>query len=111
MLTAIDDIFRRSLTTLLTIYLVVGITVIVGLVMIIRALVRRYLEDRDKRLAVLPETEQYAAQDAVDDIDALYAALFGAPALRVKNGSHRPKGAERFRSGHADLVSQEPRHR
>ena len=38
MLTAVDDLFRRSITTLLTIYFLAGIALIVGLVFIIRAL-------------------------------------------------------------------------
>jgi hypothetical protein len=109
MLTAVDEVFRRSLTTLLTIYLVVGIGLMVALILIIRALVLTYLENRDTRLAACPKTERYAAEDK--DIDALYTALFGAPALPVKNCSRRPEGAERFRPGHSHLVAQEPRRR
>src|SRR5437879_13713709 len=59
MLTAVDDFFRRSITTLLTIYLVAGIAVIVALVSIIRALVRTYVKYRGNRLVVCPETERY----------------------------------------------------
>ena len=103
MLTAVDEVFRRSLTTLLTLYLVVGIGLMVALILIIRALVLTYLENRDTRVAACPKTERYAAEDK--DIDALYAALFGAPALRITNCSRRPEGAERVRPGRRDRVA------
>ena len=57
MLTAVDNLFRRSITTLLAVYLVAGIAVLVALVYIIRALVRTYVEYRGKRLVICPETE------------------------------------------------------
>ena len=90
MLTAVDDLFRRSITTLLTIYLVVGIAVIVGLVFIIRALVRTYVEYRGKRLVVCPETEKYATVE-IDAPLAAITSLFGAPELRIENCSRWPE--------------------
>lgn len=89
MLTALDDLFRRSITTLLTIYLVVGIAVIVGLVFIIRALLRTYVQYRAGRLVVCPET----AHCATVEIDARLAAitsLLGAPELCIENCSRWP---------------------
>jgi len=90
MLTAIDGLFRRSLTTLLTIYLVVGIAVIVGLVFIIRALVRTYVEYRGKRLVICPQTEKYATVE-IDAPLAAVTSLFGAPELRIENCSRWPE--------------------
>ena len=90
MLTALDDLFRRSITTLLTIYLVVGIAVIVGLVFIIRALVRASVEYRGKRLVVCPETEKYATVE-IDAPLAAITSLFGAPELRIENCSRWPE--------------------
>ena len=90
MLTALDELFRRSITTLFTIYLVAGTAVIVGLVFIIRALVRTYLEYRGKRLVVCPETGQYATVE-IDGRLAAVTALFGASELRVENCSRWPE--------------------
>jgi hypothetical protein len=84
MLTTVDDLFRRSITTLLMIYLVVGIAVIVGLVFIIRALVRTFVEYRGKHLVVCPETAQYATVE-IDAPLAAITSLFGAPELRIEN--------------------------
>jgi hypothetical protein len=90
MLTAADDLFRRSITTLLTVYLVVGIAVIVGLVFIIRAMVRTYLEYRGKRLVICPETEKYATVEINAPLAAV-TSLFGAPELRIENCSRWPE--------------------
>jgi len=90
MLTAIDEGFRRSLTILVTIYLVVGILVIVALVLIIRALARTYLEYRGKRLVVCPETKTYATVE-IDAPLAAITSLFGAPELRIENCSRWPE--------------------
>jgi hypothetical protein len=90
MLTAVDDLFRRSITTLVAIYLVVGIAVIVGLVFIIRELVRTYLEYRGKRLVMCPETEKYATVE-IDAPLAAVTSLFGAPQLRIENCSRWPE--------------------
>jgi hypothetical protein len=75
---------------LLTIYLVVGIGVIVGLVFIIRALLRTHVEYRGKRLVVCPETAQYAAVE-IDAPLAAITSLFGAPELRIENCSRWPE--------------------
>jgi hypothetical protein len=90
MLTAVDNLFRRSLTTSLTIYFVVGIAVIVGLVFVVRALVRTYVEYRGKRLVVCPETAQYATVE-IDAPLAAITSLFGAPELRIENCSRWPE--------------------
>jgi hypothetical protein len=90
MLTALDDLFRRSITTLLTIYLVVGITVIVGLVFIIRALMGTYLQYRGKLLVVCPEAEKYATVE-IDRPLAALTSLFGAPELVIENCSRWPE--------------------
>ncbi len=117
MLTAIDEGFRRSLTILLTIYLVVGILVIVALVLIIRALARTYLEYRGKRLVVCPETKTYATVE-IDEPLAAITSLFGwpehqhcAPELRIENCSrtglclaNRPLSAWVPNSGFVDFL-------
>ena len=90
MLTAVDDFFRRSITTLLTIYLVAGIAVIVALVSIIRALVRTYVKYRGNRLVVCPETERYATVE-IDGPLAAVTSLFGALELRIENCSRWPE--------------------
>ena len=90
MLTAVDDLFRRSITTLLTIYLVVGVAIIVGLVFIIRALVRTCLQYRGKRLVLCPEAEQYATVEIEAPLAAV-TTLFGAAELRIENCSRWPE--------------------
>ena len=91
MLTAVDDFFRRSsITTLLTIYLVAGIAVIVGLVYIIRALVRTYVTYRGNLLVICPETEKYATVE-IDGPLATITSLFGVPELRIENCSRWPE--------------------
>jgi hypothetical protein len=90
MLTAVDDLFRRSITSFLAIYLVVGIALIVGLAFIIRALVRTYVEYRGKRLVVCSETAQYATVE-IDAPLAAITSLFGAPELRIENCSRWPQ--------------------
>jgi len=90
MLTAVDDLFRRYTTTLLTIYVVAGIAVIVGLAFIIRALVRTYLQYRGKLLVVCPEAEKYATVE-IDRPLAAITSLFGTPDLRIENCSRWPE--------------------
>ena len=90
MLTAVDDLFRRSITTFLTIYLLVAVAVIVGLIFIIRTLGRTYGEYRGKHLVVCPETGKYEAVE-VDGPLAAITSLFGTPELRIENCSCWPK--------------------
>jgi hypothetical protein len=90
MLTAVDDLFRRSITTLMTIYLLVGIAVIVGVVFIIRTLGRTYAEYRGTHLVVCPETEKYEIVE-IDARRAAITSLFGTPELRIENCSRWPE--------------------
>lgn len=90
MLTAVDDLFRRFIATLLTIYILAGIAAIVGLVFIIRALRRTYLEYHGKRLVICPKTEKCATVE-IDAPLAAITSLFGAPELRIENCSRWPE--------------------
>lgn len=90
MLTALDELFRRSITTLSAIYLVAGTAVIVGLVFIIRALVRTRLQYRGKLLVVCSEAEKYATVE-IDRPLAAITSLFGPPELRIENCSRWPE--------------------
>jgi hypothetical protein len=90
MITAVDDLFRRYVVTLLTIYLVVAVAACIGLVLLIRALVRVYLRYRGTCVVTCPETEQYAAVD-VDAVHAAVTSLYGTPALRLTSCSRWPE--------------------
>jgi hypothetical protein len=90
MITALDDLFRRYVLTLLTLYLVVAVAVGVGLAFLIQALVRAYLRYRGKRVVTCPETEQYAAVH-VDAMHAAVTSLSGVPELRLTSCSRWPE--------------------
>src|SRR6185295_10279093 len=79
-----DEVFRRSLLILLTIYFVAGVAVIACLAFAIRSVVRVYSRYRGQRVVTCPETEQYAAVE-VDACHAAATSLYGRPAVRLKS--------------------------
>lgn len=85
-----DEVFRRSLSILLTIYFVAGVAVIAGLALAIRAVVRAYFRYKGQRVVTCPETEQYAAVE-VDARHAAATCLHGRPDLRLKSCSRWPE--------------------
>ena len=90
MITAVDDLFRRYVFTLLTLYLVVAVAAGIGLAFLSRAVVRAYVRYRGRRVVTCPETEQYAAVD-VDAIHAAVTSLSGVPQLRLTSCSRWPE--------------------
>ena len=90
MITAVDDLFRRYVFTLLTLYLVVAVAAGIGLAFLCRAVVRAYVRYRGRRVVTCPETEQYAAVD-VDAIHAAVSSLSGVPQLRLTSCSRWPE--------------------
>lgn len=90
MITAVDDLFRRYIWTMLTIYIVIVVALGIGLVFLIQAVVRTYARYRGKRVVTCPETEQYAAVE-VDAIHAAITSITGVPQLRLTNCSRWPE--------------------
>jgi len=104
MITAVDDLFRRYVFTLLTLYLVVAVAAGIGLAFLSRAVVRAYVRYRGRRVVTCPETEQYAAVD-VDAIHAAVTSLSGVPQLRLTSCSRWPEreGCPQDCTWHIDL--------
>lgn len=90
MLTAFDDLFRRYLTTIITIYVVVGVVVLAALALAIVAFVRAYVRYRGKRVITCPETH---CPEAVE-LDASLAAvssLLKGPELHLTSCTRWPE--------------------
>ena len=90
MVTAVDELFRRSLATLLTAYSLVAIAVAVAVGFAVRAFLRTYVHYRGTRVVTCPETEQYAAVE-VDSPHAAVTCLWGASQLRLQSCSRWPE--------------------
>ena len=90
MVTVLDDIFRRTLTTVFTVYALLALAVSVVIVFAIRAFVRTYVHYRGTRIVTCPETEQYAAVE-VDTSHAAMTCLWRNTQLRLADCSRWPK--------------------
>src|SRR5579864_215221 len=89
-MTAIDQFFRDSLIISLTTYLLAGVVLAVGFVLIVRLVLVVHRQYTGTRTVTCPETEDYASVE----VDAWHAAimwLFGKKNLRVRGCSRWPE--------------------
>lgn len=90
MLTAFDDLFRRYLTTLITVYVVVGVVVLAALALTIVAFVRAYVRYRGKRIINCPETHCCEAVQ-LDAPLAAVSSLLNSPELHLTSCTRWPE--------------------
>jgi hypothetical protein len=87
---ALDEFFRTSVMTTLTIYAVLGIVVIAAVILAVRAFLRAYLKYHGMRVVTCPETERYAAVE-MDAPHAALTCLLGPSQLRLSSCSRWPE--------------------
>ena len=90
MLSALDDLFRKYVMTLLTVYIVVGAVVIAAAVFAVVAFVKRYLQYRGKRVITCPETHCHEAVE-LDASLAAMSSLLDRPDLKLANCTRWPE--------------------
>jgi len=86
----IDEFFRTSIMTMITVYAVLGIAVIVAIILAVRTFLRTYLNYHGMRVVTCPETEHYAAVE-VDASHAALTCLLGTSQLRLDSCSRWPE--------------------
>ncbi len=77
MLAALDLLFQRYVTTLVTIYLLVGVVVLAAAVFAAVVFAKRYLKYRGKRVITCPETHCHEAVELDASLAALSSILEG----------------------------------
>lgn len=90
MLAAIDIFFRRYITTVLTIYIVAGAVILIGLAIAAVVFVKRYVKYRGKRVITCPETNCHEAVD-LDASLAAMSSFFDKPELRLTSCTRWPE--------------------
>lgn len=90
MLTALDQLFQRYVTALVTIYLVVGIVAVAAVALAVVAFAKRYVRYGGKRIITCPETDCHEVVELDAPLAAMSSLLDGAE-LRLTCCSRWPE--------------------
>jgi len=90
MLAALDQFFRRYVTTVLTIYIAAGIVVLAFIALAAIAFAKRYVKYRGKRVITCPETNCHEAVE-LDASLAAMSSLLDHTELRLSSCTRWPE--------------------
>jgi hypothetical protein len=89
-MTALDQLFQRSVVTLVTIYIVVGASVLIAIAFGVFAFLQRYRKYRGKRTIMCPETRHCEAVE-LDAPLAAMSSLLDGPELHLTSCTGWPE--------------------
>lgn len=90
MLTAVNELFQKYVTTLFTIYVVAGVAVLVAVGLAVMAFVKAYTRYRGKRVITCPETNQHEAVELNASLAAM-SSLLDRPELKLASCTRWPE--------------------